>query len=247
MRSAREVALVWSLHESGLNQCEISRATSIPRETVRQWIQDRRTPAMAERAPRGCCLGSCHHRENLNAEQYAYLLGLYLGDGCISAHPRGVFRLRIVCCNQYPDLMRLCGAAMKAVLPNKVCLVAKIGCTEVAAYSKHWPCLLPQHGPGRKHERAIVLADWQRDLVAQHPKELLRGLIHSDGCRSYNWVGGRPYSRYTFTNASDDIRGIFCETCDLLGIDWRRMNARNISVAKRASVEFMDTFIGPKT
>jgi len=20
---------------------------------------------------------------------------------------------------------------------------------------KHWPCLLPQHGPGRKHERAL--------------------------------------------------------------------------------------------
>lgn len=27
----------------------------------------------------------------------------------------------------------------------------------------------------------------------------------------------------------------------------RRMNARNISVAKRSSVELMDTFIGPKT
>ncbi|MDA4106887.1 hypothetical protein MHOL44478_06365 [Mycobacterium holsaticum DSM 44478] len=24
-------------------------------------------------------------------------------------------------------------------------------CVEVSLYSKHWPCLLPQHGPGKKH------------------------------------------------------------------------------------------------
>ena len=28
---------------------------------------------------------------------------------------------------------------------------------------KHWPCLFPQHGPGRKHERKIRLEAWQRD------------------------------------------------------------------------------------
>ena len=26
-------------------------------------------------------------------------------------------------------------------------------CVEVSSFSKHWPCLFPQHGPGRKHER----------------------------------------------------------------------------------------------
>jgi hypothetical protein len=29
--------------------------------------------------------------------------------------------------------------------------------------------VLPQHGPGRKHERPIVLTAWQRELVAAHP------------------------------------------------------------------------------
>ena len=30
---------------------------------------------------------------------------------------------------------------------------------------QHWPCLFPQHGPGRKHERPIVLEHWQRVIV----------------------------------------------------------------------------------
>jgi hypothetical protein len=34
---------------------------------------------------------------------YAYLLGLYLGDGCLSEHPRGVYHLRVACAARYPD------------------------------------------------------------------------------------------------------------------------------------------------
>jgi hypothetical protein len=63
-------------------------------------------------------------------------------DGCIAAHPRGVFRLRIVCADAYPELI---GDEVRdgAVLPNKVTQVRRVGCTEVTAYSKHWPCLFP--------------------------------------------------------------------------------------------------------
>jgi hypothetical protein len=53
---------------------------------------------------------------------------------------------------------------------------------------KHWPCLFPQHGPGRKHERPILLEDWQREIVERHPGDFLRGLFHSDGCRTRNWA-----------------------------------------------------------
>jgi hypothetical protein len=45
---------------------------------------------------------------------------------------------------------------------------------------------------------------------------------------------------------SADIRGLFCDACDRLGIAWRRMNARNISVARRAAVARLDEFVGPK-
>ena len=50
------------------------------------------------------------------------------------------------------------------------------------------PCLFPQHGPGRKHERPIGLAGWQQEIVAAYPWDFLRGLLHSDGARVNNWA-----------------------------------------------------------
>jgi len=121
---------------------------------------------------------------------------------------------------------------------------------EVSTYSKQLRCLFPQHAPGRKHERRIVLTDWQQKLTARRADLLLRGLIHSDGCRFTNTVRHAEktyeYPRYNFSNRSDDIRGIFCAACDLLEIEWRVMNRWNISVARRASVARLDEFVGPK-
>jgi hypothetical protein len=60
--------------------------------------------------------------------------------------------------------------------------------------------------------------------------------------------GGKySYPRYQFSNASSDIRQIFCDACDLLDVSWRRMNERNISVARAADVAKLDCIIGPKT
>ena len=87
-----------------------------------------------------------------------------------------------------------------------------------------------------KHTRRIVLERWQSQICAEYPHRLLRGLIHSDGCRSLNRIRGRrkPYvfTRYEFTNRSDDIRAIFCEYRDRVGVEWRRMNRWTISVAR---------------
>lgn len=114
---------------------------------------------------------------------YAYLLGLYLGDGCISKDPR-TYKLRIVLDVRYPGIIHEASkaiAAMRPAKPARVGLVRKVGCVEVYACWQHWPCLLPQHGPGRKHLRMIRLAGWQERVVAANPQFLLRGLIHSDG------------------------------------------------------------------
>jgi hypothetical protein len=114
----------------------------------------------------------------------------------------------------------------------------------------------PQHGPGRKHERVIELADWQRELTTRHPKALLRGLIHSDGCRCVNRFttrlpqgGDREYSyvRYFFSNHSLGIQRIFASHCELLGIKWTQSKPFMLSVSDRASVAMLDSFIGPKT
>jgi hypothetical protein len=125
----------------------------------------------------------------------------------------------------------------------------------VTAASKQCPALFPQYGPGRKHERPIVLAEWQQAIVVRHTEQFLRGLIHSDGCRTVNRFrttlpSGRvaecAYPRYFFSNLSADIRDLFCEGCDRLGVRWTQSNHRNISVSHRASVARPDEFIGPK-
>jgi hypothetical protein len=121
------------------------------------------------------------------------------------------------------------------------------GVAEVSSNSKSWPCLFPQHGRGPKHKRQIVLRAWQQNIVEEHPKALLRGLIHSDGCRCANRSNGRIYPRYFFDQVSDDIRSIFCRTCDQLGIAWRQPKWKTISIARAGSVALMDSFIGPKT
>ena len=250
MRSAAELAAVQDLLADGLNDCEIARLTTIPRETVRDWRRGR-TPR--QRLGGDCSTCGGNHTIPPDAEAaYCYLLGLYLGDGHIAAGPRGVFRLRIFMDQRYSGIVSECANAISTLLPANRVGIHRLESRAVAisAYSKGWPCLFPQHGPGPKHSRPIELTDWQRALTQQHACAFLRGLIHSDGSRFVNTVkaGGKTYAypRYNFTNNSDDIRRLFCEHLDLLAIPWRRMNGCNISVARREAVARLDEFIGPK-
>lgn len=95
-------------------------------------------------------------------------------------------------------------------------------------------------------DEAMVLAPWQERSVDLHPELLLRGLIHSDGCRFENTGrGGWRCARYSFSNRSADIRRIFSATCDLIGLRWTTA-PHTVYVSRKADVARMDTFIGPK-
>jgi intein/homing endonuclease len=190
----------------------------------------------------------CGARSHLieDAAAYAYILGLYLGDGHVSTHARGVHKLRISLDDAYPRIIAACEEAIGTLVPNRVNRVSRRGCTEVYAYSRAWPCFLPQVAPGRKHERPIALKPWQRYYAEEFPRDLLRGLIHSDGCRFTN-QGRNDWRapRYKFDNDSVDIRRIFCDTCDVLGLRWTQ-SKNTIYVSRKADVARMDEFIGPK-
>ncbi|MFI9775034.1 transcriptional regulator [Streptomyces sp. NPDC051956] len=244
----RALALV----SQGRSLNSVSKETGVSRAAIRTWQID-----IEPRKRAGLPCPRCGDTPTPPADQaaYAYLLGLYLGDGCINAHRRGVYFIRIVLDNAWPGLIDACEAAMRAVRPdNSVCRVKKQGCVAVTASSKHWPCLFPQHGPGKKHERKIALEPWQQAIVDACPWEFIRGLIHSDGCRITNWatriIGGEQkryeYPRYFFTNLSGDIITLFTDTLDRVGVEWRQANHRNISIARKASVAVMDTHLGPK-
>ena len=188
---------------------------------------------------------------------YSHLLGLYLGDGHLAQHSR-TYRLVITCDAAYPSLVAACNEAITATgLPRRVREHADASrcCIRVVADSTRWPEAFPQHGPGRKHDRKIELVPWQREIVDRHPQEFLRGLLHSDGCRTVNRfktklpsgrVAEYAYPRWFFSNRSDDIRGLFCEYCERLGIRWTQSNPRNISVSHRGSVALLDSFVPAK-
>ena len=146
----------------------------------------------------------------------AYLLGMYLGDGCIS---------RMGACLAPTDR-----PATRSTRRSSLAAARRSTCSCPAArsdhaapdrmrrtsrlYSKHWPCLFPQHGPGRKHNRRIALEPWQQALVDQATEEFVCGLIHSDGCRVVANDRGVRSIRYHFSNRSEDIIGLFTAALD---------------------------------
>jgi hypothetical protein len=242
------------LSQQGLIDREAAQHVGVSTGAAQKWRTGNRGAPGTERKhgyPR--CEG-----QPLDEPAYSYLLGLYLGDGCISVggdRAKGVWRLRIQCCDAWPGLIEECVRAMQAVRPaNKINTQQRQRCTEVSSYSRHWPCLFPQHGPGEKHLRKIELAAWQQVIVERHPGEFARGLLHSDGYRGVNRVRAMlangehwyEYPRYLFTNESDDILELCGRTLDQLGVAWRFSKPNTISVAKRDAVARLDEFVGPK-
>jgi len=185
---------------------------------------------------------------------YAYLLGLYLGDGHISAHHRGVFQLVISMDSRYPGIAEEARHAIEAVLPGNRANVARrphYNVTLITCSSKALPVLFPQHGPGRKHNRRICFAPWQRPITFVHAEELVRGLIHSDGSRFIAKQRSKAriyrYPRYCFKNKSSDIMSIFCEHLNLLDVNWTLTRSDQAQVARADSVALLDTVVGPKS
>jgi hypothetical protein len=252
MHSHQKRAHARQLHAAGLTIAEIAHEMGLSRHTVRDWFRKsmptddpQHSGGSAGRCPRCASPATAPSQP----QAYSYLLGQYLGDGYLCTSFK-VPVLRIACADKYPAIIAETRAACLATLAKNVQLVQHIGCTWVQSYSKHWTCLFPQHGPGTKSSRPIVLEDWQRELVTQFPRPFLRGLIHSDGCRVVNHTtrGGKryEYSRYHFSNKSEDIKALCGWALDLVGAEWRRNNRMNLSVAKRDSVALLDSFIGPK-
>ncbi len=266
MRPASDIRRAQVLVEAGWSLLSAAEEVGLARATIRAWRDQDFNRLIASRQATHPNLGPGDEPDRLDVgspgthpcvaaslaeaapEAYAYLFGQYLGDGTVSLMPKAVYKLRIFCCSHYPGIIGRCVATARAVLPRKVATskVPDVNMVTVVSHWKHMRCLFPQDGPGCKHDRLIILDDWQNEIVLAHPQRFLRGLIESDGCRVINRVNGGEYPRYLFTNHSDDIRGLCARTLDQLGVHWTTANSRNIAVSRRPDVEYIDAFIGPK-
>jgi hypothetical protein len=246
MRSLDDYQNVQDLVARGVNDCAIARQTGIPRTTVSMW---RRSTTKSRRPSNASPCGTVHDLQHLPARAYAYLLGMYLGDGCISRNRR-VWHLRVALDIKYPGIITACREAMNIVMPGQHAAAHRVGdtgCVVVSMCSKHWPCLFPQHGPGKKHDRPIRLEPWQQALVAEATEDFIRGLIDSDGCRVVANDRGVASLRYHFTNHSEDIRDLFTGALDSLGITWTRNSRYMIAIYRKAATARLDEFVGPKS
>jgi hypothetical protein len=243
-RQARDEAR--ELLGAGSSLSRVSRDLGIARSTLREW-RDRPDEPRRSQCPR--CDGS-----GLPAADYAALLGFYLGDGYL-ARVRRVPVLRISCDRRYAGIVTDVRSRIEAVhRAGRTYLAHPPGAVVVHNGWMHWPCLLPQHGPGRKHERVLPMEDWQWQVVERHPDAFLRGLFHSDGARVANWatrtVAGRTkryeYPRWQFVNRSEQILGWCTDALDLVDVPWRRSGRWTVSVSTREGVARLDELVGPK-
>jgi hypothetical protein len=244
MHARETVERALALSERGASCDEIAEALGLSRWTVRDWLAGS-IPHSAQKGVCDRCL-NWHEFEFLPAE-YPYLLGLYLGDGCLARHARDVYKLRIILDSKYPLLIAEAADAVRRISGRATVLERSDNCVEVYSFWRPWLCHFPQHGPGKKHQRAIALTPWQVELIDRWPEQLLRGLIQSDGCRFMS-TGRCQWRapRYAFSNLSSDIHGIFRQACERLGVRWTASGSRTTYVSRQADVAILDEFIGPK-
>jgi hypothetical protein len=244
MHSPGTVEAALEMSRSGAGASEIGARLGVSRRTISDWLRGD--------IPHAAHLGACprcfaHHNLAALPSEYVYLLGLYLRDGCLALHKRNVYKLRITLDRKYPGIIEEAAGAVAVISGRAHVLKRSDNCVEVYSFWRPWICHLPQHGPGKKHDRVIQLTHWQQDLVDRWPELPLRGLIQSDGCRFVstrrcNWSA----PRYSLSNRSADIHGIFRRACELVALSWTIGGPYTTYVSRKADVARLDEFIGPK-
>ena len=177
------------------------RASSILRALARRPVDAARSAATAPRAASDAPLAT---------GAYAALLGLLPRRRLPRGARRAYFDLRVSCDAAYPEHRRATSptACARSGRAGPSSTSGRPGSWSCRRHWKHWPCLFPQHGPGRKHERPIVLEDVAARDRRRAPRRLPARAVplrRRRGCA--NWatrmVAGErtryDYPRWQFT------------------------------------------------
>lgn len=249
MRDRSEIAAILKLNGSGLSHSQISRDLGIPRCTVRDIIGRAEKYAPVTQPAEVTGLKSVKCEFESHREQYAFLLGFYLGDGYVCKQGR-TYRLRLYSDSRDTHLIASLKENLQAIFPqNRIGVVKSpaTNCVYVSLYSNSIGALFPS-GIGAKHQYDLVLTDWQQRIVAQYPKPIVAGLFASDGCRL-----NIRYPRYEFSNAQPQIVDLLCRCLKMLNVAYvrrdrtreikSRANREIVVVSGAERVAFLDTFV----
>jgi hypothetical protein len=160
MRSLADVRAVFELKARGFTDREVAAHTGVPINTIRLW-RNRSVPLCARPAivsEQSVRNDRPPDVRSLPAHAYAYLLGMYLGDGCLARNGSS-WTLRITLDEAYPGTIAECEAAVERIARGRRVYTRPASggqhCVNVACTWHPWVVLFPQHGRGLKHHRRI--------------------------------------------------------------------------------------------
>lgn len=251
---------VLNFRRSGMKISEIVNETGLSRSCINNWI-NRGAPVRAMKnmiEPLKSPIELITEMTSDLAEHearmvYSFVLGMYLGDGCIHAISRSMqFTLSLD--KKYNELNEYVIAVCDLLFNRKASIYDRSvdrgqktisNCINVKYCNKLLGILFPQHGVGKKHTRIIELSEWQLSFV--NDIYLCQGLFFSDGCYYFDKANSKWM--YSFTNKSSGIVEILRWSLDRLGI---RSNIRDkgdsqiLTVKHRSDVSRLHDMIGDK-
>lgn len=268
MRTFEEYRKILYLFESGNNKATISKITNIPYWTIRDCIvrfknlQTLNQIINKQNYDRLNFLERIKYPANKSdfvlRQAYAYILGIYLGDGCITLQDekKKIYRLRITCDAKYPNIINQISDSLKLIMPaNKIGFIKRyyqghLSCIDISCYSKLWSDIFSFYRVGRKHTYSIELENWHKEVIKSCTKDFWIGLYQSDGSRFYNKQSKQI--EYNFTQKSTDITNLFCWACDILNIGYGAYwcpsrAAYTVSIVKSMDVANIEKFAKPKS
>lgn len=214
---------------------QIARELDVDHSTVIYWVNNNFTSGKRNTVKlRLEIINECKQY----AAQYVYILGCYLGDGCINKLQR-TQKLRIFSGSAHPTIIDDQIHALKILFKdNKVSSIKRpnYNMYTITVHNKYLDEYFPQHGPGKKHNRNILLTDWQTELVEEHTDCFIKGLIDTDGClfNTSNRIkedGSKTdLPSYQFTNKSMDIINLYTSSLDRLGIHYTKVHKKSGAV-----------------
>jgi len=272
MKSDEQYRQVIELKQSGMKIFEIVKITGLTRGCVNNWIR-RGSPLHEGKLKKFQELDSettpLEYLKTLNESltesernsAYSFILGMYLGDGCIYKYLR-TKQLTIALDKKYQKLNDYVINSMKTLFNKEPNIYDrsidngqkfKANCINVRYYSKHLGLIFPHEGAGAKHLREIKLTDWQTSIIS--PVDIVKGLIMSDG--SYYFCNTFKKFKYTFSNCSLDICNILMTYLGELGIVYNFHKKKtlapkgttykyHVDVAKQSEVTKLHNLIGDK-
>ena len=149
MINYQQHARILELHGIGCSDLRIAREVGVSRDSVRKYrvlpLPAHKDDWLRNFSP----IQQCH---------YSYILGLYLGDGCIDKTAR-TYRIRFFFhdTDDRGTVERL-KISLRVIFPDNAISVTRktyARCVVVSLYSNKIPNLFPQHGIGKKNSRDV--------------------------------------------------------------------------------------------